>query len=753
MSGGSRVIPKLNTLTKTPFRSTPDEKYANYVHSKDASKQWQENEKLFKTKPEPQPVLQMTIVDNGAAPAAPVPKKIPINIFPSSTVPTFHPSNPVSNYLLPSGHSHNDINVPIIKSYNINVQGMDGNLVKASQVFEDILPDSNIAENRMVTLSERQNLHRYIRSVIVKRGDGEGVSLNDKKPELLNLLSYFKMLEINPYHYSEITRNHYRTLADNFIMFKSCYPIRVNKKINSIGCAVDSIGANVRVYSMSIYDELAFMMSESVGDHQITKLASDLWREIMFYSFTREEILKRKICPHFAFIHGYFIADNNSIDFEKLKSIKNDVNSLNPDGKNANDVFRNKVLKDNFDGMVTTMDGYNFTIKTNGVKSKLGKDVETIKFSELTVKKSRLTGPRKISYLDSEYDVNMRSNRCIVAVTEAPDMNVVDWSTRTYLIEDGPIRKQINTGMHPDITWKSVIFQIYISFLVMFSKGIVIREFKWEKNIYIKSLNSTGAVGFWKYIVRNIEFYVPNMKALVLIDSCFDQVVGGYQNDLNVFNFKILGDFYGTIPNPPMFAYPTSTPNMTNFKSMFEEMFPLDLFNSKSSFKLNGGIEPGPEIITLLADLRRASDTIFYDATQNIRVMADKNEAMKELIKPMMEKFGCFLHNKIGTQILEADSGQLFDAGDNINECKRGDLIAVNMSTGISEIYEWAIYIGRSGTGTHSILRFNANKYTIHSDIDRNKIKRSYGNVPQQYKGDSKIASTDELLETYDVRV
>ena len=358
----------------------------------------------------------------------------------------------------------------------------------------------------------------------------------------------------------------------------------------------------------------------------------------------------------------------------------------------------------------------------------------------------------KVSYLDGEYDVNMRSNRCVVAVTEAPDMNIIDWSTRTYVIEDGPVRKQINTGMHSDLAWKSVIFQMYISFLVMFSRGIVIKEFSWAKNIYIKNLTTTGAIGFWKYITKDIEFYVPNMKALVIIDSCFDTVTNGYKKELTGFDFKLRGDFYGDIPVPGRFVYPTSKPTMEDFKDMYEQMFPTDLFNDNASFKLNGGMMPSEEVNNLLEALARKSDDIF-GAVGDIRLLTEKAESIKELIKPMMENFGCFLHNKVGSQIVEVDQGQLFDAGDNINECKRGNLVAVNLSGGIAELYEWAIYIGRTGMGVHSVLNYDGHRYNIIDNVDRNKIRRSYGTVPQQYKGDSKIASADELLETYNVRV
>ena len=62
-----------------------------------------------------------------------------------------NPNNPVaSNYMIP--WNHNQLNVPIIKKYNISVQGMDGNITNASQIFEDILPETNMALNTLLII-------------------------------------------------------------------------------------------------------------------------------------------------------------------------------------------------------------------------------------------------------------------------------------------------------------------------------------------------------------------------------------------------------------------------------------------------------------------------------------------------------------------------------------------------------------------------------------------------------------------------
>jgi hypothetical protein len=81
------------------------------------------------------------------------------------------------------------------------------------------------------TLKERMIIHHYIRSIFIKTGDGEELLINggpnNTRSELVNLLSHVKLLEINPYHFNRLTDNPYKTLPANFVMYRSCYPIKL----------------------------------------------------------------------------------------------------------------------------------------------------------------------------------------------------------------------------------------------------------------------------------------------------------------------------------------------------------------------------------------------------------------------------------------------------------------------------------------------------------------------------------------------
>jgi len=694
------------------------------------------HERIFPPAPPPQPMMQMTMMDSALGQAKPAPKP-PAYIYPATSVPIPHPNNPVaSTYMIP--WEHNQLNVPTIKKYNITMQGMDGNLTSASQLFEDILPESNIALNRMTTLGERTILHSYIRSILLKRGDGEEIAFNDKKPELINLLSYMKMLEINPYHFSRISNNAYKTMADNFVMFRSCYPIRLNKKSNNLTCAGDNIGANVRVYSMSVYDELA----NSINKDGIVKIFSDVWREILFYTFIREEILKKKICPHFPFMHSYYITENTGIDFDKAKAIKSTTDITNDTFAARNEKIASNLFKDTITSMITQSRGNVININVNKLEKYSNPEI----FNFAKKKNIRLKNRSTIIADDDEYDINRRSDKCIVAITEAPDMNIIDWSTRTYIIEDGPIRRQINSGVHSVLTWKSILFQMMMAFYTMEQKRFVIRDFSWERNIFIKSFSDTGAIGYWKYKLKGVDFYIPNMKALVIFDSCFDKVDGGYTDTgggiLAGFKFKTMGEFYKDTDQLQLNGF-TINPMAENARideeliNCFRAIFNRNQLNT--TFRLYGGTPPDAEIMTLIEQI----------GDENYRDYKRTGAGETLLIDIIIKYFGCFMHNKIGLMVEQVDKQQLFTPGEFIDRCNTGDLIGYNGDAAY-DIYYWGIYIRRDNANNHNILTLDNGNY-VTRQVPGPDISRVHGTIAQIFKPDHKLTSSDELLEIYNV--
>lgn len=212
--------------------------------------------------------------------------------------------------------------IPIIKNYNINVSGPSGNHAKISAIYEDILPSKEFL-NTPNTLGERRNIYNFIRSIFIKQGDGEDIDLDEKGSN--SLLRYLKFMELNPYNANQMSDNPYKGLPDGMLIYKSCYPIRYNKHDNNIECAKNSIGMNIRIYKMS------------VGEYSIRKLQQanyydyEMWREIAYYEYIREQILKANVCPNFVMLYGYYINENCNINFDKLSQIKGKFKQPQPE--------------------------------------------------------------------------------------------------------------------------------------------------------------------------------------------------------------------------------------------------------------------------------------------------------------------------------------------------------------------------------------------------------------------------------------
>ena len=252
-------------------------------------------------------------------------------IYPQPFVPVTNPFYPIPGPLMPANgpYAYANNQIPIIKKYNISMSNVNGDLVKLSNLFEDVLPQINgITQKTLTTLSERKIINQYLRSLFIKHSDGENIQMASNEPsggpdplrsEMTNLLSHIKLMEINPYHFSKLTHNPYKTLPSNFLMFRSCYPIRLHVHSNSVQCAQDNIGLHIRIYQMMIIDVLA----NRIGT-LITKKNSDMWREIAYYEFIRENILKQNMCPNFVLMYAWYVTYKSGVDFEKLKKLKED---------------------------------------------------------------------------------------------------------------------------------------------------------------------------------------------------------------------------------------------------------------------------------------------------------------------------------------------------------------------------------------------------------------------------------------------
>jgi len=150
----------------------------------------------------------------------------------------------------------------------------------------------------------------------------------------------------------------------------------------------------------------------------------DVWREVFYYEYIRDVIIKQYKCPNFILLYSYYIAKNVKIDFNKIE-IKSIINDYPDDIKNE----------------------------------KLLKNIET-DFNELldrltTIKLDNINNENNIK---NKEDLLKYSDQCLILLTESPNYNIFDWATRTYRINSGIVKHMEKNGFHTDMEWEVVIF-------------------------------------------------------------------------------------------------------------------------------------------------------------------------------------------------------------------------------------------------------------------------------------------------------
>ena len=365
----------------------------------------------------------------------------------------------------------------IYKDYNINIGGPNADRIKATVLYEDVLPTNEIFTTYK-TLRERNNLAEYIRSTFIIREEGEYKNFNGDGPNSLN--SRLKLIELTPNNPSPYTNNPYAASAHNFLLYHSCYPVVYDK--NDIGsqCAKPSTGLNVRVYNIYTgeiinlrsnkdFDFLTKVFNDShftsttyfinrqnlITDRENIKNNYNTIRDMVYYKFIRDTICKEKISPNFVQSYCYFLDEETRITFSK----------------NSN-----------------------------------GTDGSTHKFNDNSI----------INNKELWYENAM--SQLLLVLTESPEQSIKYWCSNGY-VDNRNIRKQVRIGYKSDKVWDSIIAQMLISFYVMLKRKFVITEMTLEDSFYVKFINSTtDSSQYWVYNINNINYYIPNNGYLLMID-------------------------------------------------------------------------------------------------------------------------------------------------------------------------------------------------------------------------------------------
>jgi hypothetical protein len=460
--------PKMNFTNGPPPKSMPGVKQSHVGFPKSSSQQ---------------PLFKMEMYQNKAKPEMPIgtyPMPMQLDLGHKSTFNnnTFKllgmPTEAIS-------YGPN-VNIPMQQVYNINLPGPTGDHQKVKHIYEDLLPGKEIKMSKM-TLGERLQTYDYIRQILVKSHDGEEISMEGGNN---SLLSYIKYMEFNPNHYSPITDNPYSDIPYGMLAYRSCFPIRFDGASQSTVCSKNSIGLNIRIYSLSYAEYYSYTLNQSF----FTKY--DVWREIAWYEYIRENIIKPKISPNFALLYAYYMSPNKCINFYAMRK---------------GCVTQKDVMTENY-RLFTVRHGMAQALTPeNSVVRPLGEGLSP-------------------GGLPDEIDPSLQiySGYSMIAVTEASHHNLYQWASKKYE-QNGIVKKMLAHGYHDHNVWMGILFQILQGLYVMQTHGLWIRDMTIGDNITIRDINGEGKEkGYWKYVIDGKAYYIPNNGHIVMIDTNFKDI-------------------------------------------------------------------------------------------------------------------------------------------------------------------------------------------------------------------------------------
>jgi hypothetical protein len=677
MIGGYEKAP-YTTEKNTPFISNDERTIQNKKKEENPTR-------------EPPVLLEQKIYDTSKR------KSEKKNEFPPPYIPLYDQNTgDVTAQMLPYS---NLIGQPAVqqKVYNITLSNPIGHHSTINRIYEDMIPGEPRIYSSL-TIYERNQLTNFIRNTIIDNHDGEDMDITGGKN---SLLSFIKVMDCNPY---ATKQNPYHDLPRDFLLYRAAYPIRYNEDNASIEIAKKSMGMNVRMYRMSI----GAMKCRSISS-KINAESFDLWREIFYYDWVKDNLIKKKVSPNFVSSYLYKIDTKSRIDWDKLQQIKNKVQI-----ESVTDSLVNNQKKINaFHTLKKTLGELSLILPKNDYNQpetniKLSYKNEIIKIEEKRteqIKKinSSITGAKRDHFLklveedyirninslkliyknmtglEEDDDITLDSGKVLILLTEAPTTNILTWSGPIYETF-GTIRKMISTGYHTPEVWKSILFQLVYACAVLQEANILIENFSLENNVFIKDIfTDYNSIGSWIYKVNNIDYYIPNYGYILMIDSKFADV--DTTKNIKEQQFKIYGDIYtnNSIYDPVKIK--------TKIIEQFKNVINPDNFTHK--LVVDGGGKIDSDIIDFIK-----------------RIYNNTNINIASLIP---EYFSEFVHNKVGSLLLKSER-------ENINKFSRPNFNRGNLMVYFKkyEEYEWVIYIEDSiKPKCKRILTKDRNKYIV----------------------------------------
>jgi len=639
----------------------------------------------------------------------------PISFFPNFATNPFYPPQFAS--MMPPwmpGLGFPTVNVN--KIYDINVSGPADSHHKLRMIYEDVLPTKHIKTSAN-SLGDRLTQMNYIRSILFANGDGDEVGFTGDSKN--SLLSHIKFLDLNPYNTYRFSDNPYKGLPDGFLIYRTCYPIQRNDRDGMTMCSRNSTAVNLRIYKLT------------VGAYKINKQNKtnytdhDQWREVAYYEYIREFIIKKKLCPNFVSMVGFYTCEKSSIDFDKVSIIRNYKS-----GKNVNyneTTFLQEYLQKNIQKQPTGT-STNPSNDPNRFGVLNGKQINTqqqVPPQQQPIKLPATVGMRRVVQQPCD-DLDAYTGSVLAVMTESPTYNFYNWASKIYQLE-GNTKRMINTGFHTDPVWISLIFQLMVGLYVLQIHGIYMENFSLRNNVFVKDLSADANVtNYWKYKINNTDYYIPNFGHILMIDTNFKDIDDSQQT---VFvtpvnqKHKLNGLIYDKTLNP----VDVKNKCFANFVAA------IDSNNFKADFISEGGTPPQQETLDLLSK-------IFSEASAS-----GANNDISYYISTYMRRF---MNNRIGTYLKEQEYPHV--RPDDMKSAKPGEVVVLDEGNGTNK---FVLFLSVDNGVANIITKDDSSVDLVNKQVPITSLYNYSRHEPiaQNYKANEANLSEEAIIETYNI--
>lgn len=467
---------------------------------------------------EDQPFLQLIVNKNPEE----TKKQIPPKYVPSP-YPNLYQVN-MPQYLQPGHVFYNPVApvepliYPLNNIINIRSDNPLTNHTTARRIIEHHLPKN--VDFTQSTLLSRIRVKDFITTSMIKTKDGQNISFNE------GILSKIIPVATNPNKYHLFSESPYEGLPNNLLIYKTCYPLKANNV--EAKCSEGSSSICMKLYDITreVYDSIK--TNNSPNNYNI-------WREIRFYEFMREEVLSKNVCPNFVLMYSYYLSQNPGISFSSITD-KLYNNTNNNQNKNNNIFKRDRNDTNNY--IISDMT-LNKIYGNNNIKVKIQEQDDKPKSTNTT----------------------KSSGNMITILSECPDYNLLTWASDRYRLT-GSIKKQIGSGFHNDDTWMTVFFQLLSSLVILEREKIYLKDMNLHDNVYVKIIRkdknddektSDISKQHWLYVIDGIEYYIPipiTDAVQVYLDLSCRETKGN--NDIEKF---IMGNYTSLLSKKCILGY------------------------------------------------------------------------------------------------------------------------------------------------------------------------------------------------------